>query len=300
MTERYVVGDVVTVQNTFAVDSNGTFINTDPTNVTLAVTDPDAGATNYTNGSLTNSATGVWQTDYTAATNGVYSVTWTGDSPAADTAVHTFTVWPASIDSTDIVTLREAKQTLGLDQTVITHDVNLAILITAVSDQLDKLVGPVVNRTVTAELHDGGHTTISLDQRPVASVTSITEYNGTAATALTEQTVGTSPVNGYVVDTGGVVHRRSSDSPDAFPSGRSNVTVTYVAGRFDITDEPPGARFKQAALLMLRHIWTSEFASGSETFGGITDGFTNPLLGPGLLNKVIALLNREQDRPFVA
>jgi hypothetical protein len=196
--------------------------------------------------------------------------------------------------ATDLLTLAEAKARLGITDTG--SDTNIAAVISAVSGQLDELCGPVVNRTVTAELHDGGSTIIALNKPPVASVTSVTEYTGTTATALTEQTIGTAPANGFTCSTGGIVRRLSSGTPRRFPAGSRNVTVTYAAGRYANT-AAVAPKFKEAAAMTFRNIWVSELASGSQTFGGVTDGFANPLLGPGLLNKVVALLDGEMARP---
>lgn len=175
----------------------------------------------------------------------------------------------------------------------------LVILTSAVSQQLDELCGPVVQRTVTAETHDGGSTFIALDERPVASVTTVTEYAGTTSTTLTAESNTSKTGNDYFLDTGGVIRRRSGGGDSRFPTGRGNVAVTYVAGRAANT-AAVDAKFKQAAAMMLRNLWVSEAASGSETIGAFTDQIAvNPLLGPGMLNKVAALLSGEMKAPSV-
>jgi hypothetical protein len=175
----------------------------------------------------------------------------------------------------------------------------LVILTSAVSQQLDELCGPVVQRTVTAETHDGGSTFIALDDRPVASVTTVTEYAGTTSTTLTAESNTSKTGNDYFLDTGGVIRRRSGGGDSRFPTGRGNVAVTYVAGRAANT-AAVDAKFKQAAAMMLRNLWVSEAASGSETIGAFTDQIAvNPLLGPGMLNKVAALLSGEMKAPSV-
>jgi len=201
-------------------------------------------------------------------------------------------------DTNDVITLAEAKSRLGIPTADTNHDVSIASVVSGVSGQLDRLVGPVVTRTVTSEAHDGGRKLVGLAYRPVDSVTTVTEYDGVTSTSLTEQTAGTAPSDGFSVDAGGVIRRLSTGSDDTFPAGRNNVVVTYEAGRYADTASVT-SKFKEACLLMLRNVWTSELASGSQTFGGMTDGFTNPLLGPGLLNKVVAMVGREQDRPLV-
>lgn len=174
----------------------------------------------------------------------------------------------------------------------------LTNLVTAVSQQLDKLCGPVVVRTITSELHDGGRPTILLRNLPVSSITTVTEYDGTTATTLTAETNATKTTSNYLylgtvgaLSSGRIV-RRSNNADYVFPAGRRNVEVTYVAGRA-ATTSAVDAKFKQAAAMMLRNVWVSEQASGSETFGAFTDQAPNPLLGPGMLNKVAALLDGE-------
>jgi hypothetical protein len=45
--------------------------------------------------------------------------------------------------------------------------------------------------------------------------------------------------------------------------------------------------------MMLRNVWVAEMASGTETFAAFATQEFNPLLGPGMLNKVAALLEGE-------
>lgn len=199
-------------------------------------------------------------------------------------------------DTLDVVTLAEAKTALGI--TASTWDTPLAQAITAVSRQLDKLCGPIVTRTVTAETHDGGCPSIKLRRVPVSSVTTVTEYSNTTATTLTAETNAAKTASNYVHDgtpatiNSGTIRRRSSNSDYQFATGRRNVEVTYEAGRAANT-AAVDPKFKQAAVMMLRNIWTAEMASGTETFQAFTDQAFNPLLGPGMLNKVVALLHGE-------
>lgn len=293
MADRFVTGDTVTLSNTFKVAG----VATDPTTTTLITTEPGGTATTYTAGVLTHSSTGAFSIDLVTTTTGVWSFKWTGTGAAADVADGTFTVWPVT-DSIDVLTLSEAKQALGLASTDTNLDDYLRTLVTAVSAQLDEMCGPVRNRTVTGELHDGGTSRVCLRKRPVYSITTVTEYNNTSATVLTAESNTTKSATDYIHDgtftrlSSGVVVRRNSNTDDLFPSGRRNVVVTYIAGRSATTEGVP-AKFKQAASLMLRNVWIAEQASGTETFGDFTNEPLNPILGPGRLNKVVALLENE-------
>ena len=297
MTDRTIVGDTVHLETGFYVD--GTL--TDPTTVTLVVTDASGnteGTYTYAGGTVTKSSTGVYYKDLAVDEDGVWEYKWTATGTVADVSDGTFTVWPVTVDTIDVLTLSEAKQAIGLAQTNTNTDEYLRSLITAVSGQLDKMCGPVRTRTVTSEVHDGGCWTIRLDHRPVYSITSVTEYDYTTATTLTAETNAAKATSNYLHDglagtiTSGTLRRRSNNTDYPFATGRGNVAVTYVAGRAANTEVVP-AKFKQAAAMMLRNIWTAEQASGTETFAAFTDQAFNPLLGPGLLNKVVALLQGE-------
>jgi len=198
-------------------------------------------------------------------------------------------------DILDVLTLPEAKTALGLNSAATTYDTVLAQYVTAVSRQLDKLCGPVVVRTVTNEPHDGGGHTIRLRRVPVLTVTTVTEYNGTTATVITAETNAAKTSTNYLHDgtlgtiNSGTIIRRSSDGDETFESGRRNIEVTYEAGRA-ATTATVDARFKNAAAMMLRNVWTAEQATGSQTFGEYAEQPVNPLYGPGMLNKVAAML----------
>lgn len=297
MADRHIVGDTVRIGNTFKVDT----VNTDPTTVTLVVTDPSGnteGTYTYAGTTITKTATGVYHKDLTVDEDGVWEYKWTGTGVAADVSTGTFTVYLADVDDVDVLTLAEAKAAVGLAQTNTDADDRLAQAVTAISAQLDELCGPVRTRTVTAETHDGGGYSIQLRRVPVYSLTTVTEYTGTTSQVLTAETNATKTATNYLHDgtagkvISGHLIRRSSNYDTTYPAGRRNVEVTYVSGRAAATEVVP-ARFKEAASMMLRHIWTAEMASGTETFSAFAAQEFNPLLGPGMLNKVSAILQGE-------
>jgi hypothetical protein len=170
------------------------------------------------------------------------------------------------VASTDLLTLSEAKAALNVDSDALgsTQDVELAAYVAAVSARLDELLGPVVTRTETVRL-DGGACFVQL-RAPVASVTSVVEYDQGEATALDEETLTELPDDGWLLEEDtGVLWRRKSGRDAAFPAGRRNVAVTYTAGRAAQTAVPP--RFKVAAALCLAHLWRREQGMGSVTYG---------------------------------
>lgn len=173
----------------------------------------------------------------------------------------------------DVLTLTEAKEALNLTGTTQYDATELPAWITGVSARLDELVGPVVRRTVTSELHDGGGYVIRLRYYPVASISTVTEYSGTTATTLTAETHASKPDNGYAADPysvpvtlatgtqvdlfGNALRRRAAGADRRFTAGRHNIEVSYVAGRFANTAAVTES-FKRAAALMLLNVWRSQ------------------------------------------
>ncbi len=297
MADRHIVGDNVRLTNSFYV---GTTL-TDPTTITLVVTDPSGnteGTYTYAGATITKTSTGIYYKDLAVDEDGVWEFKWTATGTVADTATGTFTVYLADVDDIDVLSLAEAKTAVGLEQSNTDADERLRQAVTAISAQLDELCGPVRTRTVTAETHDGGGYSIQLRRIPVYSITTVTEYTNTTSQVLTAESNATKAATNYLHDgtagkvISGRLVRRSSNYDTTYPAGRRNIEVTYVAGRAAATEVVP-ARFKEAASMMLRHIWTAEMASGTETYNAFATQEFNPLLGPGMLNKVAAILQGE-------
>lgn len=297
MASRTIVGDTLTLEKTYTVDGS----EVDPTTITLVVTDPSGnteGTYTYAGSTITRDSTGVYHKDLAVDEDGVWEFKWTSTGTPADVYTGTFTVHLADVDDIDVLTLIEAKAAVGLEQTNTEADERLRQAVTAISAQLDELCGSVRTRTVTSETHDGGGYSIQLRRIPVYSITTVTEYTGTTSQVLTAETNATKAATNYLHDgtpgkvISGRLIRRSSNYDTTYPSGRRNVEVTYVAGRAAATEVVP-ARFKEAASMMLRHIWTAEMASGTETYNAFATQEFNPLLGPGMLNKVAAILQGE-------
>lgn len=170
-------------------------------------------------------------------------------------------------DAYDLLTLAEAKTAVKQSATT-TYDVLLTAWNTAVARRLDLAVGPIVQRTVTAELQDGGSHSVQTRYYPVSSFMTVKEYISTTATTLTRETNASKPNDAYMampyrVDPtffSGILRRRTNGTPIPFCWAALNVEqaveLTYVAGRYastSVVDE----LFKSAARLMLQNIWNS-------------------------------------------
>ncbi|MFI7678561.1 hypothetical protein [Actinophytocola sp. NPDC049390] len=167
----------------------------------------------------------------------------------------------------DVLTLAEGKAAVKQTATTASDD-EIKRWITAVSLRLDELVGPVVRRAVTDEL-DGGDCSVFLTKYPVASITSVKEYDrdGTE-TVLTAETNPVKPADGYRTRKysgdptllGNELLRRDTGYAAEFAAGEGNVVVEYTAGRFATTADVD-ERFKAAAKLMMKNVWRSEMTA---------------------------------------
>ena len=156
---------------------------------------------------------------------------------------------------TDILTEAEAQAAINVTDAGV-HATELALAVSAVSQAIDAACGPVVAREVT-EVHDGGSSAIWPYESPVLSVTSITEFDGTTSTVLTDESAfGTvHTATGFMLSNGYRIDRRSGGYVYRFGPGQ--VQVVYQAGRF-ATTEDVSARFKYAAAAILRRLWKRE------------------------------------------
>lgn len=152
-------------------------------------------------------------------------------------------------DTLDILTLAEAQSCLRQGSSTA-NDTTIALLVTAVSRRIDRAIGPVVTRTLTAETYDGVGTFIQLLSWPVSSVTTVVEDGTTLTTD-----------DWYIDKEKGLLYRQNNGLDWSWAHTVSNhrdtVAVTYVAGRYADTASVD-AYYKEGARLMLRHLWRSE------------------------------------------
>ena len=191
----------------------------------------------------------------------------------------------------DLLTLTEARDALSQDPLSTGDEEILKGYITAISTRLDEVCGPIVQRTITDELHDGGNSRIWLKNTPVVSITTITEYSDTTGTVLTEQTPTVHTDYNYIKTLStGLITRTQSGAYTYFEPGVNNIKVTYVAGRYENTNEV-AALFKIAAGAFLAHVWKMNKGMGSDIYGSYDAG--TPIITFALPKRVIDLLGTE-------
>lgn len=206
----------------------------------------------------------------------------------------------AGADTYDLVTLAEAKAGLNIPSATTTYDAELALAITAVSQRIVELCGPVVNVTRTAETYDGGYGEVTLRNvawSPTVTISAVTisEYDTSGVqTSLTAEDFDTKPVDGYIVNAQeATILRRYSGGVARFTPGVGNVVVTYTVGRAANTAAVP-AKFKQAAIIAINHIWTGLGARSQAARAGDVDGLPYGIPSFALPKAAIDLLHGER------
>lgn len=169
-----------------------------------------------------------------------------------------------------VVSIEEVKQHLNITGTA--SDAELPVFIDTAQQIVEDLVGPVEPTIVTQTMYSGG--VVSLNESPVISITTVTEYGVTVSPSL------------YVADlTDGSLVRLDGRRWYAAPS--SPLVVVYQAGRTMLP-----AALKWAIMEEAAHLWraTQSQRGGRARGSDIPDAPT----GYALPNRV-----REVIEPFL-
>jgi hypothetical protein len=141
--------ELATLTNTFTVAG----VATDPTTVTLIVTDPEATATTYTFAlaEITKTATGVYTKNITCSIAGEWQYEWVGTGTAVDTEVGTWTVLDTTLGRL-YATLQALKSRLGLASTDTADDYELHTACFAASRMVEHYTQRLFWRTTDEEV----------------------------------------------------------------------------------------------------------------------------------------------------
>lgn len=128
--------EVAILTNTFSVAG----VATDPTTITLIVTDPSGTAITYTYAAaeITRTGAGVYTKDIACSADGVWQYTWTGTGTASDTTVGTWTVFDTTIQRR-YCSIEELKKRLSIDDA--NDDFEISLALEAASRNIDEICG---------------------------------------------------------------------------------------------------------------------------------------------------------------
>lgn len=181
-----------------------------------------------------------------------------------------------------LVTLQEAKRQLDIESSG--HDLELQLYVNSLDSVIEGYVGVVEQREFTDTITGGGLGLCVLHP-PLLAVTSLNGGLGGAISYPADLLT----VNGSA----GIIGRLNGG---CFPAGP--YTVTYTAGRTSI---PP--TMKLAALILLQHLWRTQYGATRVSVGGADDWSMNdpvPGFGYAVPNRVLQLLEPFKLPPGVA
>jgi hypothetical protein len=116
--------ELATLSNVFSVLT----VPTDPTTVTLVVTDPLDVSTTYTYAAaqITRTGTGAYSKDIACTLDGIWHYTWTGTGTATDVTAGTWTVFPTELQQR-YCTVEQLKSRLTISDALDDFEIGLAI-----------------------------------------------------------------------------------------------------------------------------------------------------------------------------
>lgn len=270
---RYPQGAPIRLSTTVK-DLTGALVNA--TSLTLTVSKPDATTQAYN--TPTNDGTGLYHQDIpTADINqlGHYPYKWVATGTGAGVSFSNFDVFdPLEVS---VLSLQDAKDHVNIPQTTTTFDSELLSKIATIQANLEKLTGgPIITRTVTERVEVGSwYRTLTVRQRPLVSVTSITDVASGAAITITD----------LELDTNAGIIRRKLELP--FWARGPYFTVVYTAGWG--TAIP--AAFNEAARIILEHLWKTQRGPARQPAIGGEDLVTLPGFGYAVPNRAAELLS---------
>jgi len=244
MAETFDIGSQVPLGVTIT-DSNGN--NANATTVVATITLPDG--TTVTP-SVTNSATGLYDTVYTPSQTGRHLVAWLATGSNASSYYDEFTV--RDYTQLSIISLDEAKDHLNIPLTTTNSDNELRRMIDAATSLAQSYTGNILGRvTYTNEIYDGNVDNIRLHNPRAMSITSVYE-NGVLLTSA-DYSLEYTGQRLWRITTG------SLNEPNYYgiwAPGSQNITISYVSG---FVNPDPAA--KQGVLEIVRHLWQTQRGS---------------------------------------
>lgn len=266
----YAVGATVMVR-TEVRNGDGDLVN--PVDLKLTIRLPDG----TTEGPFTpdNDGVGLYSYAYATTVAGRHVARWASTNPTAidEEPFDVAGVWAEA----GIFSLNGARRYLRIPDSDHSEDDELAEMVRAVTDIVERHAGTVLPRVCT-ERHRGGASAILLDHRPVISVTSVTLPGG-----------GVLDPAGYELDAdAGVLTRMSGDFESCWEPGRS--TVVYTAGRADVE-----ASVRQGARVILKHLWETQRSRMGGARSAGSDEVWDPRWGYSIPRRGLELLG---DQPM--
>lgn len=201
-----------------------------------------------------------------------------------------------------IVELDDIKDYLNLSTTDRSHDGELLRFAAGLTPVVEFIVGPVIPRTYTNELYNGGTPIIALRKRPIISVSNVTEFLGPIAYTLTQvQSRDQGSIYSYMVNPpGSILRTTAGGGVQPFFGATDSVMITYTAG---FAKTPENIRMGMLELLRVNYQQTQQAGGGRIGGGGFSADEMEPtqqMLGFTVPGRVREMLGPNRRHPSIA
>ncbi|WP_028192941.1 hypothetical protein [Salinispora pacifica] len=253
--------ELATLTNTFAVSGTPT----DPTTISLVITDPTGTATTYTYAAaqITRSGTGVYTKDIPCSAAGVWTYVWIGTGAASDVTAGTWTVQSTSLNRL-YCTPEELKSRVGIADSI--SDLEILGAVITVSRWIEDHCERTFHQTAVTRTFDSCDAYLLAvdDLVSVTSVATDTSRDGTFATTWTATDYQLLPLNPAAGSETRPYTSLRSVGNHTFPlrSGTDREGLTQIVGVFGWAVVPAAVR--QAAA-----IWATDLLKLSGMAFGI-------------------------------
>lgn len=196
-----------------------------------------------------------------------------------------------------------------------TEDTTLQMLMNSAQKVVERELGHIVAKTISAERHDGGRCEIWLRELPVLYVQNIEEGWGYYDWELDDQEVNQVPALSmwaFSLDNPaeGLVTRRSQGNVLVpFVTGRNNIRCDYVAGREEVPDNGLHVFLELVAYWYRNSQLRAQNQSGTlgmgaqTAFGAINTDFTRSTgetsFNQGIPEGILEALKPDRRRPII-
>jgi hypothetical protein len=276
---RYPNGQSIRLTTTVR-DLTGALV--DAGSLTLTVKKPDATQQVYS--TPVHDSTGTYHQDVPAtdlSQNGHYLWVFTASGTGAGVSRGDFDVFDPFEPA--ILPLSDAKDALNIPQATTTWDTRIQTILDTVTAAIENITGgPLFNRTITERVElNSRYTTFLLRQRPVVSISAMTDVYGVSI-----------PITDLDIDTNSGVVKRIRGLPWLVMS--RYVNVTYLAGWG--TAIP--AAFAEAARIIVIHLWETQRSPTQRTPLGLEETII-PGMGFAIPNQAAEVLSPYTQEAYV-
>lgn len=208
------------------------------TNAAATIVNAVGGQVSYTFTAQDTAGAGMYMANWVVTFAGGTVMTWPTDGYLEINIEENLT----TPGGQQLMSLTEAKGYLNIPSSDRTRDTKLLQFIAELTPVVEAITGPIIQRIIS-ETYDGQGPFISLRNRPVASVNSVTEYRGPIPYPLTQiPTPDLGTIYSYMFEPPGrVVRRTVGGGMTDFPRGLDSIFITYTAGRASVPANVTGA-----------------------------------------------------------